>query len=73
MKKQNLKKVFVTNITKDINYDMGFGIFLHHVICDVRIDNGEKESQVYRIFSKKGYEDVINKGFYMIETYLEKF
>ena len=59
--------------TKDINYDMGFGIFLHHVICDVRIDNGEKESQVYRIFSKKEYEDVINKGFYMIETYLEKF
>ena len=52
---------------------MGFGIFLHHVICDVRIDNGEKESQVYRIFSKKEYEDVINKGFYMIETYLEKF
>lgn len=29
MKKQNFKKVFVTNITKDINHDMGFGIFLH--------------------------------------------
>lgn len=24
-------------------------------------------------FSQKEYEDVINKGFYMIETYLEKF
>lgn len=60
-------KVFVTNITKDTNTDMGYGVFLHYVICDCTIKNGETEKQVSRIFSKREYEDVINKGYYEIE------
>lgn len=63
----NYEKVFVTNITKDTNIDMGCGVWLHHVICDEVIENGKTEKQVYRIFSNKEYEDVINKGYYEIE------
>lgn len=60
-------KVFVTNITQDTNTDMGYGVWLHHVICDCTIENGETEEQAYRIFSKKEYDDVINKGYFEIE------
>lgn len=59
-------KVFVTNISKDINTDMGYGVWLHHVICDCTIENGETEVQAYRIFSKKEYDDVISKGYYEV-------
>lgn len=59
-------KVYVSNITKDINTDMGYGVFLHHVVCDCTIENGETEKQAYRIFSKKEYEDVMTKGYYEI-------
>ena len=60
-------KVFVTNITKDINTDIGYGVWLHHVVSDCTTENGLTEIQTYRIFSKKEYEDVINKGYYEIE------
>lgn len=59
-------KVLVTNISKDINTDMGYGVWLHHVICDCTIENGETEVQAYRIFSKKEYDDVISKGYYEV-------
>lgn len=61
----------MTNITKDTIEDMGYDIFCHHVICDCTIENGETEKQVDRIFSKKEYEDVINKGYYEVENYEE--
>ena len=60
-------KVFVTNITEDTKTDMGYGVFLHHVICDCTIENGDTEKQAYRIFSKKEYNDVKKKGYYEID------
>lgn len=60
-------KVLVTNISRDINTDMGYGVWLHHVVCDCTIENGETEEQVYRIFSKKEYDDVISKGYYEVD------
>ena len=62
-------KVFVSNITQDINTDMGFGVWLHHVICDCTIANGKTEKQASRIFSRKEYDDVITKGYYKIENH----
>lgn len=59
-------KVLVTNISKDINTEMGYGVWLHHVICDCTYENGETEVQAYRIFSKKEYDDVISKGYYEV-------
>lgn len=60
-------KVFVTNITQDTNTNMGYGVWLHHVICDCTIKNGETEEQSYKIFSEKEYDDVINKGYFEVE------
>lgn len=62
-------KVFVTNITQDTNTDMGYGVWLHHVICDCKFENGETEKQAYRIFSKKEYVNVITKGYFEVEEF----
>lgn len=61
------EKVIVTNITKDTNTYMGYGVFLHHVICDCTYESGKIEKQAYRIFSNKEYNDVMNKGYFEIE------
>lgn len=63
-------KVYVTNITSDKNTNMGYGVWLHHVICDCTVENGETEKQVYRIFSRQEYDDVINHGYYEVEDSL---
>lgn len=60
-------KVYVTNITQNTNMNMGYGVWLHHVICDCTIKNGETEEQSCKIFSEKEYDDVINKGYFEIE------
>lgn len=62
-------KVFVTNITKDTNTDMGYGVWLHHVVCDCTVEGGKLEKQAYRIFSKKEYTDVMSKGYYEVEDH----
>lgn len=64
-------KVYVTNITSDKNTNMGSGVWLHHVICDCTVENGETEKQVYRIFSRQEYDDVINHGYYEVEVEVE--
>lgn len=62
-------KVFVTNITKDTNTDMEYGILLHHIVCDCAIENGETEKQAYRILSEKEYDNALKKGYYEINAY----
>lgn len=59
-------KVLVTNILKDTNTDIGYGIKLHHVVCDCTIEGGQTEKQAYRIFSKREYESVMSNGYYEI-------
>ena len=62
-------KVLVTNITKNSNTDMGYGIKLHHVVCDCTVEGGKTEKQAYRIFSNQEYESVIANGYYEIPDY----
>jgi len=61
-------RVLVSNITKDTNTDMGYGVWLHHVICDCTYENGITDKQAYRIFSYREYDDVISKGYYEYEV-----
>lgn len=62
-------KVFVTNITKDSNVDMEYGIKLHRVVCDCTVEGGKTEKQVYRIFSNQEYESVKLNGYFEIPDY----
>jgi len=62
-----MTRVFVTNIISDKEKHMIEDIFLHEVICDCTVENGTAEYQTCRIFSYKEYDDVINKGYYVIK------
>lgn len=59
-------KVYVSNITKDTKTPGGPGLWLHHLVCDCTVEDGETEKQAYRIFNEQEYADVMSKGYYTV-------